>query len=163
MAARAAAVTHGHPTGFWSAAAMAAIVRRLVGGAALAAAAAEARALVAARPGGSETAGALAAALDQAGSEDREAALRRIDPDPKGPGWTGEGALGVGLFAALSGASFAEALAIAANHDGDSDSTASIAGQLYGAWRGSDEIPQGWVSRLDVLDPLLELAADFLS
>jgi ADP-ribosylglycohydrolase len=43
------------------------------------------------------------------------------------------GGAGIGPYAALAGDSFAETLAIAANHDGDSDSTASIAGHLYGA------------------------------
>jgi ADP-ribosyl-[dinitrogen reductase] hydrolase len=54
-----------------------------------------------------------------------------------GQGSVGEEALAIGLYRALAGGSFAETLAIAANHDGDSDSTASIAGQLCGAWHGS--------------------------
>jgi len=46
---------------------------------------------------------------------------------------------------------------MAANHDGDSDSTASIAGQIYGVWQGLDELPHAWVKRRDVFDPLVEL------
>jgi len=61
----------------------------------------------------------------------------------------------LGVYAALAGADFADVLAIAANHDGDSDSTASIAGQLYGAWRGVDGLPNDWAVAVDVLAPLL--------
>jgi ADP-ribosyl-[dinitrogen reductase] hydrolase len=66
-------------------------------------------------------------------------------------------ALAIGLFAALCGKSFPDVRILAANHDGDSDSTASIAGQLYGAWKGIEELPHAWVRRLDVFDPLVEL------
>ena len=58
-----------------------------------------------------------------------------------GLGWVGEEALAIGLYAALAARDFPEALALAANHDGDSDSTASIAGQIWGAWKGLDGIP----------------------
>ena len=47
----------------------------------------------------------------------------------------------IGISAALRASSFEEALIIAANHDGDSDSTASIAGQIYGAWHGDGVLP----------------------
>jgi ADP-ribosylglycohydrolase len=47
---------------------------------------------------------------------------------------------------------------IASNHDGDNDSTASIAGQIWGAWKGLKEIPHGWIRKLDVLVPVLRLA-----
>src|SRR5437764_14793098 len=72
----------------------------------------------------------------------------------------GEEALAIGLFAALSARGYVEALAIAANHDGDSDSTASIAGQLWGAWKGLDGIPHDWIVPLDIFRPALRLAAE---
>jgi ADP-ribosylglycohydrolase len=51
---------------------------------------------------------------------------------------------------------------IAANHDGDGDSTASIAGQIYGAWRGLADLPNRWIRRIDVLVPLLTLAGELI-
>ena len=75
----------------------------------------------------------------------------------------GEEALAIGIYAALSAESFVEAIQIATNHSGDSDSTASIAGQLWGAMNGMDGIPHVWVSALDVLSPLLHLARQFLA
>jgi ADP-ribosylglycohydrolase len=52
-------------------------------------------------------------------------------------------------------------LRISANHDGDSDSTASIAGQIYGAMTGIEEMPYEWIVRLDVVDALC-LAAQYI-
>jgi ADP-ribosylglycohydrolase len=74
-----------------------------------------------------------------------------------GEGWVGEEALAIGLYAAMVTKTFAECIELAANHDGDSDSTASIAGQLWGARYGLAVIPQQAVARLDVLEPLLQV------
>ena len=52
---------------------------------------------------------------------------------------------------------------LTANHDGDSDSTASIAGQLFGAWKGVSDIPHAWVRRLDVIEPIYEIMDGLLS
>ena len=75
-----------------------------------------------------------------------------------GGGWVGEEALGIALYSVLSAGSFTEVIAIAANHSGDSDSTASIAGQLWGTSHGLAEMPHAWVTSLDVYLPLLHLA-----
>lgn len=80
-----------------------------------------------------------------------------------GQGWVGEEALAIGLYAALVGGSFVGTLAIAANHDGEFRLTASIAGQLYGAGHGVGEIPQGWVRRMDVIEPICEITHALLS
>ena len=104
--------------------------------------------------GHKETEEAVKAAVALAGQScrDREAAVETL-----GGGWVGEEALAIGIYAALSAKSFVEAIRIATNHSGDSDSTASIAGQLWGAMNGIDGIPHVWVSDLDVLLPLLHL------
>jgi ADP-ribosyl-[dinitrogen reductase] hydrolase len=158
-AARAAAITHGHPSGFWSAGAMAAIVRMLVGGADLLDAAEQTLAILSDKSGHEETTAAISAALDahRSGTHDHTEKVKRL-----GAGWVGEEALSIALYAALAGNSFPEVLAIGANHDGDSDSTASIAGQLYGAWTGLSELPHAWTRRLDVFEPLVSLSGALL-
>ena len=50
---------------------------------------------------------------------------------------------------------------MASNHDGDSDSTASISGQLYGAKHGLGVLPAEVVYRIDVLEALLEVFAEW--
>lgn len=154
MGARSAAVTHGHPTGFWSAGAMAAMVALLRQGSGPRDAAEEVLGLLEPETEGRETGRAIKQALELA--QDRPDG-RPEDVRLLGEGWVGEEALAIGLYSALCGKSFPEVHAIAANHDGDSDSTASIAGQLYGAWQGVDALPHAWVRRLDVFDPLVDL------
>jgi ADP-ribosyl-[dinitrogen reductase] hydrolase len=153
-AARAAAVTHGHPSGYLSAGALAAIIRLCLNGADLASAARVAIAMLSETSGADETTSALAQALELAGKDGAE---HTVAIAALGEGWVGEEALAIGLYSALVAPSFADAIRLAANHGGDSDSTASIAGQLYGARRGADGLPQRWVRRLDALDPLLSL------
>lgn len=160
VGARASAITHGHPSGYWSGGAMAAIVRGLSGGASLEDAAETAAVISAASSRGEETAAAIRKALDLARGNRRahEDAIREL-----GAGWVGEEALAIGLYAALVGGSFAETLAIAANHSGDSDSTASIAGQIYGTQRGVEEMPNDWVRRLDVIEPIYAVIPELSS
>jgi ADP-ribosyl-[dinitrogen reductase] hydrolase len=159
VAAQTAAITHGHPSGYLSAAAMAAIVRMLIDGMDLLAAADEAVALLSNDPEADETISALRAAMEtwQERPSDHASAVKRL-----GKGWVGEEALAVGVYAALAGQSFREVFAIAANHDGDSDSTTSIAGQLYGAWKGMADLPQSWVEKLDVFDPAMRLVTELV-
>ena len=75
-----------------------------------------------------------------------------------GEGWVGEEALAIGLYAALAATEYTDAVRIASNHGGDSDSTAAIAGQIYGAWKGQAEIPDEWIRRLHALDAILDVA-----
>jgi ADP-ribosyl-[dinitrogen reductase] hydrolase len=155
LAARAAALTHGHPSGYLSAGMVAAIVRFLMDGNELTNATQKSCKILAKWKGHEETLEAVGRALDltQQNPTDQMGAIRRI-----GEGWVGEEALAIALFAALSGKSYVEVIRIAANHDGDSDSTASIAGEFWGVWHGVDGIPREWITRLDVFGPLLHLA-----
>jgi ADP-ribosylglycohydrolase len=77
--------------------------------------------------------------------------------DALGEGWVGEEALAVGLYAAMVARTFSECVELAANHDGDSDSTASIAGQLWGARFGLGGMAREIVERVDVIEALLEV------
>lgn len=146
MGMKAAALTHGHPTGYLSAGVMAATVRGLMEGMALRDAVVRSLAELAAFPGQEET---------------RDAVERALGPVARvqdlGEGWVGEEALAIGLHAALQAETFPAALALAANHDGDSDSTAGIAGQLWGAWKGVADIPHPWITALDVFGPMMGL------
>ena len=104
--------------------------------------------------GAEETVAAVEHALELASRSDADhaGAVAQL-----GEGWIGEEALAVALYAALVASDFSDAIRIASNHDGDSDSTASIGGQIYGAWKGLEEIPSAWIRRLDALDPLLDV------
>jgi len=154
--ADSAALTHGHPSGFWSAGAMAMMIRLLLDGQDLAAAAREAVQALSGRPGAGETAAFIEAALKLAG-EARKASPRTVQR--LGEGWVGEEALAIGLFAALRGRDFRDAVRISATHGGDSDSTASITGQLLGARDGHAALPGEWLDRIELAALMRDLAA----
>jgi ADP-ribosylglycohydrolase len=152
LGAAAAALTHGHPDGYLPAGAIAVLVRYALEGVPSDQSVAKALTLSKTWPRSDGTVAAItsAAAAAAAGPPSRH----RVSE--LGQGWVGEEALAVGLYAAMSASSFAECIELAANHDGDSDSTASIAGQLWGARHGLADIQNEVVSRLDLLEPLFD-------
>ncbi len=77
-----------------------------------------------------------------------------------GPAWVGEEALGVALYCALSSSDFSTALKMAVNHDGDSDTTGSLVGQLMGAMHGEEALPARWLDKLELRDTIQTVAAD---
>lgn len=160
VAARAAAITHGHPSGYLSAGVMASVVRQLLDGTSLSEATDRACELLAAAADGQETLSAIQRALELARTSPdhgRDVELGRL-----GEGWVGEEALAIALYSVLATSDFEEAMRVSANHDGDSDSTASIAGQLIGARFGLARMPWAWVRDLDVFDVLCEIAAPLI-
>ena len=96
-AARAAALTHGHPSGYLSSGAFADVVGELLGGAALPDAIASARVELAQWPDHDETMRSIDAAVALAASGHVDA--ERIET--LGGGWVGEEALAIGLCCAL--------------------------------------------------------------
>jgi ADP-ribosylglycohydrolase len=78
-----------------------------------------------------------------------------------GEGWVGEEALAVSIFCALKYQNdFRQALITAVNHNGDSDSTGAITGNILGALLGIEAIPEQWVRQVELSKELLELADD---
>ncbi len=169
MAAEAAALTHGHPSGYLSAGVVAAMVHFVAGGVSWIGTGepggeviARSSGILRDYPGHEETLGAIKKAVTRASESPRHGGVPE-QVETLGGGWTGDEALAIALFAFLRARSFTEAVCAGANHSGDSDSTAAIAGQLWGATHGLEEIPHDWVMALDVLRPLLRLARRMFS
>ena len=81
-----------------------------------------------------------------------------------GEGWTGHEALAIALFCAIRHFdSFEDAVVAAVNHNGDSDSTGSICGQIMGAIHGRSAIPSCYTDHLEILDVIEEMADDLYS
>ena len=56
-------------------------------------------------------------------------------------------------------AHFRAAIAVAVNHSGDSDSTASIAGNILGAYYGEQCLPAGWLAALEAPEVIRGMAS----
>ena len=78
-----------------------------------------------------------------------------------GEGWVAEEALAIAVYSCLKYSnSFEDAVVCAVNHDGDSDSTGSIAGNIIGAYLGEEAIPNYYTDNLELKDVILEIADD---
>ena len=78
-----------------------------------------------------------------------------------GEGWVGEEALAIAIYAVARHIdSFENVLVAAVNHDGDSDSTGAVAGNIIGAIVGYEAIPQMFKEHLELHDVILSIADD---
>ncbi|MEV7637572.1 ADP-ribosylglycohydrolase family protein [Pseudarthrobacter enclensis] len=166
LSADAAALTHGHPSARQSAGIFSLLIHRLVAGEALADAATAVASHASSMEGvAPELPGRLNAAIRLAGQgivtpEELVAEL--------GEGWVAEEALAVALYAVLAtlpagadsspDAHFRDALAVAVNHSGDSDSTGSVAGNILGAHYGEACLPAGWLEALEAPEVIRGMA-----
>jgi hypothetical protein len=78
-----------------------------------------------------------------------------------GQGWVGEEALAISLYCALCYSNdFEKAINLAINHDGDTDSTGAITGNILGLMLGEEAIPQRWLNNLNNYNEIKQVAID---
>lgn len=88
-----------------------------------------------------------------------------ISPDDAipqiGKGWRGDEAIAISVYCALKEPqNFKKAVLIAVNHDGDSDSTGSMVGNILGASLGSSHIPENWKNNIEMSEEIKAIAHD---
>ncbi|MBS4024331.1 MAG: ADP-ribosylglycohydrolase family protein [Clostridia bacterium] len=92
-------------------------------------------------------------------NEDPEQAVRLLCE-----GWVGEEAIAISVYCALKYCDdFKKAICVAVNHDGDSDSTGAITGNILGAYLGIQGIPQEWAGKVELTEVLIQVADDLLT
>lgn len=78
-----------------------------------------------------------------------------------GEGWVAEETLAIAVFSVMRHIDdFEKCIVCAVNHDGDSDSTGAVAGNIIGAILGYDAIPVKYLHGLELHDLLLSVADD---
>ncbi|WCD87004.1 hypothetical protein KPP03845_103371 [Streptomyces xanthophaeus] len=159
LAVECAAQSHGHPTAYLSAGALAVIVHGLTRGDSLDPAVQRALGLLGSRPGHQPVTDALQRALQ---------AVTQGAPSPKivealspGDGRDAEDALAVAVYCALVAEDIPHGLRLAVNHGGDSTATGALCGALLGALHGETALPAAWLADLEGRATMLELADDF--
>lgn len=158
FAGKISLLTHGHPLSTLSSGAMASLVHLLVWEKSLPEAISIVKELLGESDDGMVIWRLLVQASDLAASKLSSAeAIKKL-----GEGWVAEEALAIAVYACLRGSTLEEALLIAVNHDGDSDSTGSIAGNLMGAWHGVEAIPRRWREKLELVEVIGQVADDLL-
>jgi len=156
LGSQCAAITHGHPSGYLAAGAMAVIVSRILGGHGIEDACRAALEELAEHDGHQETTRAVETAISLAETK---------PPSPEavatlGEGWIAEEALAIALYCALTARDFRSGVLAAVNHGGDSDSTGAITGNILGCMLGVDAIPTGWLDQIEVRDVIERVARD---
>lgn len=162
IGARAAALTHGHELGYLPAAMLVHILLRIVGkGDSIAEAVMSALHDVpsifpkAAHMRDLEDIVQRAVRLAGEGLDDLDA-IRQL-----GEGWVAEETLAIAVYCALKYSDdFEKGIIAAVNHDGDSDSTGAVAGNILGAALGMDAIPNKFIDNLELKDVILDIAGD---
>lgn len=163
MGADAAALTHGHEMGYIPAAMLVHIVRLVSHNDSITLKDAVLDSMDAMKmlfPDGKELPGFLklidkAVELSESDIPDLEA-IHKL-----GQGWIGDEALAIAVYCALKyDHDFDQALIAAVNHNGDSDSTGAITGNILGAYMGLSGIPKKYIDNLELVDVLTELAED---
>ncbi len=167
LGCEAAGITHGHPTGRLTAGVFALMILKLLHGRTIREAAALALERVQREPEPEpeheETSSALSAALAlfDSGVRPTPAVIESM-----GGGWVAEEALAIAVYCALHGEaaeSAEEAMLLAVNHGGDSDSTGSMAGQLLGARFGEEVVPGRWKAVVELGDVIERVADDVVT
>lgn len=93
--------------------------------------------------------------LAESDIEDQDA-IRQL-----GMGWVADEAVAIAIYCSLKYKdNFEDAIVAAANHDGDSDSTAAITGNIVGARVGYKNIPDYYKNNVELKDIILELSDD---
>lgn len=156
LGCRAAAITHGHPTGQLASGTFVVILLELLNGTPLDPAIDSALRVLAAHEYNAETSRAIGQARRLATERPHDAeALAQL-----GAGWVAEEALAIAVYCALSAPDLRSGVVLAVNHGGDSDSTGSMAGQLLGAMYGATAIPRSWLDSLELHSLIAAMADD---
>ncbi len=157
VGARCAALTHSNPSAYLPAGVHACIIANLIQGKSLEDSVDNSIEILKDYKGCDDTLYLLEMAKNYAHSDiDSEKAIRNL-----GEGWHGDEAIAISVYCALkSPNNFEEALKLAVNHDGDSDSTGAIVGNILGTYLGEDEIPNKWKNSVELSSELRQIALD---
>ena len=164
--AQLAAITHGHSLGYMPAAVLVHVINRIVfppeGKAmSLKEIVLEARDTAAKLFKGDEYLPALVDIIDRAVRLSENGAKDLDNIHQLGEGWVAEETLGISLYCALRHQNdFSAGIIAAVNHQGDSDSTGAVTGNILGALLGYDAIEEKWKRDLELSDVILEIADD---
>lgn len=158
LAARNSALTHGHPMSILASAALVGILKHVFAGRDIAKSITLMRQELQSRFNYNELV-AFDELMQQAvwlstNAEDDLQAISQL-----GEGWIAEETLAIAIYCSLRYQDdLAKALQVAVVHDGDSDSTGAVTGQILGAKLGFEKLPKDQIARLDALRLLTKMA-----
>jgi len=155
-ACEAGAITHGHPSAYLACGFLARLIREVFTGTPRRSACDEGLEELRRHPGHGQCSAAIERAL--ALSEREEVSPEHIHT--LGSGRTAAAALSIGILCSLVTTDFSRGLRLAVNHDGESSSSAAVAGSVLGAALGVEAIPARWLEVLELREEIERLAEE---
>lgn len=164
LGASLSAITHGHSLGYMPSAVLSHVINRIVypaGELSLKEIVSEAKETVKQLFPEDENVGYLCRIIDKAVDLAENGASDEENIRILGEGWVAEETLAIALYCALKYENdFSAGIIAAVNHDGDSDSTGAVTGNILGAICGYKAIEEKWKNDLELNDVILEIADD---
>ncbi len=159
------AVTHGHPLGYMPSAVLTHILNRIVYPKdivlSLKEIVIEAKDTVCKIFNGTPCLDELCDIIDKAVELSENQASDKSNIKQLGEGWVAEETLAIAIYCSLRYEhDFSGGIIAAVNHDGDSDSTGAVVGNILGAINGYAAIENKWKENLELLDVLIEMSED---
>jgi ADP-ribosyl-[dinitrogen reductase] hydrolase len=155
----AAAITHGHPTGFLAAGSLASMIALIISGDSLQSSIHLTMQILRLKPGHEECLSAIENALGFLKYREPSAEI----VEKIGAGWIAEEAIAIGIYCSwVAQGDLEKGVLLAINHSGDSDSTGSITGNILGVLSGKDAIPASWLEELELREVIEEISSDLL-
>lgn len=155
-----AALTHGHPSGYLAAGALSYIIALLIEGKELVVALDMTIEKLKNYQEHQECTDLLKKALELSKMEIPSIEAIQV----LGEGWIAEEALAIAVYCALKyDDDFKKAVITAVNHNGDSDSTGAITGNILGVLLGIDAIPIEWQNRIELSEVIVEMSEDLFN
>lgn len=156
IAANCAALSHGHPDAYLSAGFHAAIIANLVNDITIDKAINNSLAILKTKENSEPLLTKIEKAIDLAKKES--------DISELGLGWNGDEAIAMAIFSVIKNPSnYKQTIITAANHSGDSDTVAAIAGGISGTYLGINSIPKDLIEKINLKKSLLTIANDLNS
>lgn len=160
LSCQIAALTHGHQDGYLAAGAFSQIIKNLLSGAGMDDAVLQTIDAMKDRQQQGKCLAAMEKAMGLAYSSLPDVTCYQ----QLGQGWVADEALAIAVFCAVKHQNdFRQGVILAVNHNGDSDSTGSMTGNILGAYLGRSAIPTSWIQPLEMAGIIAELAGDLLT
>lgn len=157
-----AGITHGHPSGYYPAGVLAAVIATIITGGSIEEGIRISFNFLDGRTGSKETIDAVQSALDLWLDPSVTPSSEAVES--LGGGWVGEEALAISLYCALvAGDDFVRGVRLAVNHSGDSDTTGAITGNILGALLGEQAVPKEWLNQLELADVIKQVGDDLFT
>lgn len=153
IAKEAALLTHGSSTAYFTAATLAAMISLLVAGKEMGAAITGGLRILQQEDEDNDILKAVLQAVDEAVTDRNPVrSMKKI-----GLGWKAEEALALSIYCILKTSNVKDAVLMACNQDGDSDTCGAVCGSMTGALYGPASIPKSWTRNLEGIDLLHHL------